>query len=84
MPEMDGYEAAREIRSSELLGEHIPIVALTPHAVKDDPVKRAAAGMDAHLANPLVRQALQECLQRLLHLGPQDAVPAIADATGRA
>jgi signal transduction histidine kinase len=80
MPELDGYEAAREIRSSELLGQRIPIVALIPHAVKDDPMKRAAAGMDAHLANPLVRQALQECLQRLLHMGAQDALPAVADA----
>jgi signal transduction histidine kinase len=82
MPGLDGYEAAREIRSSEPLGQRIPIVALTPHAVEDDPVKRAAAGMDAYLANPLVRQGLQECLQRLLHMGPQDALLPVADAMG--
>jgi signal transduction histidine kinase/CheY-like chemotaxis protein len=73
MPELDGYQAAREIRSSEPPGRHIPIVALTAHAMKDDGAKCIAAGMDAHLTKPVVRQALQECLQQLLRAGSEDA-----------
>jgi two-component system sensor histidine kinase/response regulator len=65
MPNLDGYEAAREIRSLEV-GPRIPIVALTAHAMKDDDLKCAAAGMDAYLTKPVVRQLLHDCLQRLL------------------
>jgi signal transduction histidine kinase len=82
MPELDGYEAAREIRSSEANGQRIPIVALTAHAMKDDDAKCRAAGMDAHLTKPVARQALQECLQRLLRTRSEAALPPLAAATG--
>jgi two-component system sensor histidine kinase/response regulator len=62
MPILDGYEATREIRMLEAGQRHIPIVALTAHAMKDDAVKCMAAGMDYHLTKPLDRERLQACL----------------------
>ena len=64
MPIMDGYEATREIRRLEAGQRHIPIVALTAHAMKDDDVKCVAAGMDHHLTKPLDRERLQACLDQ--------------------
>ena len=66
MPELDGYEAAREIRSREQGLRHIPIVALTAHAMKDDDLKCKAAGMDHHLTKPLDRSQLELCLDHYL------------------
>jgi CheY-like chemotaxis protein len=54
MPEMDGFEATRAIRESETLTRaHIPIVALTAHAMKGDQDRCLAAGMDAYLSKPI-------------------------------
>jgi CheY-like chemotaxis protein len=64
MPILDGYEATREIRTLEAGQQHIPIVALTAHAMKDDDVKCLAAGMDHHLTKPLDRERLQACLDQ--------------------
>ena len=64
MPVLDGYEATREIRALEAGKGHIPIVALTAHAMKDDDAKCMAAGMDHHLTKPLDRERLQACLDQ--------------------
>src|ERR1700722_11270696 len=66
MPELDGYEATREIRNRERGLQHIPIVALTAHAMKDDDLKCRAAGMDDHLTKPLDRRRLEICLEHFL------------------
>jgi signal transduction histidine kinase len=66
MPELDGYEATREIRSREGDGQHVPIVALTAHAMKDDDLKCKAAGMDDYITKPLDRELLESCLERYL------------------
>jgi signal transduction histidine kinase/CheY-like chemotaxis protein len=72
MPILDGYEATREIRALEAGQRHIPIVALTAHAMKDDDVKCKAAGMDHHLTKPLDRERLQACLDQ--YFDPDNSV----------
>jgi two-component system sensor histidine kinase/response regulator len=67
MPEMDGYEATREIRRREPPNKHIPIVALTAHAMKGADEECKAAGMDDHLTKPIDREVLDRCLRRHLN-----------------
>lgn len=66
MPELDGYEATSEIRRAESDGEHIPIVALTAHAMKDAEAECRAAGMDDYLSKPIDRESLADALDRQL------------------
>jgi two-component system sensor histidine kinase/response regulator len=66
MPEMDGYETTRAIRGLEEGKGHIPIVALTAHAMKGDEEKCRAAGMDDYLTKPIDRDQLEICVDRLL------------------
>jgi two-component system, sensor histidine kinase and response regulator len=54
MPEMDGLQATRTIRQQErATGKHIPIVAMTAHAMKGDEERCLAAGMDAYVSKPI-------------------------------
>jgi two-component system sensor histidine kinase/response regulator len=67
MPEMDGFEATRTIRSLEQKsGKHIPIVALTANALKEDQESCRAAGMDDFVSKPTKREALNIVIQRWL------------------
>jgi signal transduction histidine kinase/DNA-binding response OmpR family regulator len=66
MPELDGYEATREIRRIENGAARIPIVALTAHAMKGADEECRAAGMDAYLSKPIDRSKLEQTLLRFL------------------
>jgi two-component system sensor histidine kinase/response regulator len=63
MPVMDGVEATRRIREAEQ-GKpfHMPIIALTAHAVKGDRERYLEAGMDEYVAKPLSRTELQRAI----------------------
>jgi PAS domain S-box-containing protein len=66
MPEMDGLEATREIRRLESSGaKHLPIVALTAHALDRDRDRCFAAGMDWHLTKPIQTGELAAVLQEV-------------------
>jgi len=65
MPQMDGLEATRRIRDIERsTGAHVPIVAMTAHAMKGDREQCIAAGMDDYLSKPIRIDALEAALAR--------------------
>jgi signal transduction histidine kinase/CheY-like chemotaxis protein len=66
MPEMDGYEASRQIRAggNGILNPAIPIIALTAHALASDRDKCIAAGMNDYLTKPIDTARLQDALSR--------------------
>jgi PAS domain S-box-containing protein len=67
MPEMDGYQATAVIREREArTGGHIPIVAMTAHAMKGDREECLAAGMDGYVAKPIRRAELQQVINEVL------------------
>lgn len=62
MPEMDGRDAARAIRVLEAGKTHVPIVALTAHAMEGDAEAILAAGIDRYMTKPLRKGAITETL----------------------
>jgi len=69
MPDMDGFAATAIIREREQAsGRHIPIVAMTAHALKGDPERCLAEGMDAYVSKPIRTDELFGTLERLLHV----------------
>jgi PAS domain S-box-containing protein len=75
MPEMNGWEATQAIREKEKsTGGHIPIVAMTAHAMKGDEERCLAAGMDAYLTKPI---RTQELLALLDGIGDHKAGPPV-------
>jgi two-component system sensor histidine kinase/response regulator len=68
MPEMDGFETTRFIRSSEsgVLNRHVPIIAMTAYVMKGDRERCIAAGMDDYLAKPVRQSDLASMLAKWL------------------
>lgn len=64
MPEMDGYAATAEIRKYEGATRHVPIVALTANAMREDRDKCLKAGMDDFLPKPITFNSLKASLER--------------------
>jgi CheY-like chemotaxis protein len=67
MPELDGFEATAAIRAREReSGGHLPIIAMTAHAMKGDQERCLAAGMDGYVAKPMKAADLYAAIDRLL------------------
>jgi signal transduction histidine kinase/CheY-like chemotaxis protein/integral membrane sensor domain MASE1 len=67
MPEMDGIQATEEIRNREkMTGGHVPIIALTAHAMKGDKERFLAAGMDGYVTKPIRLDELWKAIRILL------------------
>jgi signal transduction histidine kinase/CheY-like chemotaxis protein len=79
MPEVDGFEATRQIRQQEQsTGRHVPIVATTAHAMTGDRERCLQAGMDDYLSKPINRLELLAVLARQSPqraLSPAEQVP---------
>ncbi len=75
MPKMDGKQATREIRRLERAGGgHVPIVALTAHAVDGDSDEILSNGLDHYMTKPLRKAAIQE---RIASYRPAAALPVL-------
>jgi len=75
MPDMDGLEATAAIRERERrTGAHIPIVAMTAHAMKGDAERCLASGMDGYVAKPVHAEALLAAIHRAHHASLEDVL----------
>jgi signal transduction histidine kinase/ligand-binding sensor domain-containing protein/ActR/RegA family two-component response regulator len=76
MPVMDGLEATRAIRANERgTDRHIPIVAMTAHAMKGDSERCREAGMDGYLAKPIQSDQLLKVLRSAVTVAHDGAIP---------
>jgi CheY-like chemotaxis protein/HPt (histidine-containing phosphotransfer) domain-containing protein len=79
MPEVDGFEACRQIRALEQKkGRHTPIIAITAHARKEDREKCLAAGMDDYVSKPIKPQDLKAALAR--RVAGAKSIPSVKPA----
>jgi two-component system sensor histidine kinase/response regulator len=67
MPGMDGFEATAAIRAKEkLTGGHVPIIAMTAHALKGDQERCISAGMDGYVSKPLRTSEFYSTIESML------------------
>jgi two-component system sensor histidine kinase/response regulator len=85
MPEMDGFQATATIRLAEQrTGRHIPIIALTAHAMKEDRARCLDAGMDGYVSKPIQQDKLRKAIEDCVFLSretPQGGPPDEASAS---
>jgi signal transduction histidine kinase/DNA-binding response OmpR family regulator len=75
MPEMDGYEATRQIRRHER--RHIPIIAMTASAMAGDRERCLAAGMDDYISKPIKLHVVAAVLERWLGPATEEVTTAV-------
>ena len=81
MPEMNGYEATAAIREAELAtGRHIPIIAMTAHAMKGDRERCLEAGMDGYVSKPIKSEELFVAIEQATCIQPQTAAALPPDS----
>jgi CheY-like chemotaxis protein len=67
MPEMGGFEATARIREREKsTGQHVPVIAMTAHALKGDRERCLEAGMDAYVSKPIQAALLFETIDSVV------------------
>lgn len=69
IPKIDGYEVARRLKNDERT-KHIPIIALTAHAMKGDEEKIINSGCDMYVSKPFDTQKFKTLVQSLLESKP--------------
>ncbi len=72
LPELDGWEATRKLKN-DARTKHIPVVALTGHALADHSREAKEAGCDSFLTKPCLPEVLVVEVQRMLERGPAEA-----------
>jgi two-component system sensor histidine kinase/response regulator len=69
MPQMDGITATRSVRLQETNGSfHLPIIAMTAHAMKGDRERCLEAGMDEYVSKPIDTKELKLAISKVMHL----------------
>jgi signal transduction histidine kinase/ActR/RegA family two-component response regulator len=81
MPVMGGLEATAAIRAREhRTGDHVPIVAMTAHAMQGDRERCLRGGMDGYLSKPIDKNALFEAVERTAEFVAGQRAPALSEA----
>ncbi len=86
MPELDGYQATKQIRNlkSKVINHNVPVIALTAHATKDDRTKCLKVGMDDYMAKPFQPQVLGDILKKWLPKhSSRSQEESLAQSTGK-
>ncbi|MDA1315913.1 MAG: ATP-binding protein [Acidobacteria bacterium] len=82
MPEMDGYQAAAAIRRREgHSGQHIPIIAVTAHAMSGEREKCLTAGMDEYVTKPIRREVLRQAIARAIAKPQAGGAPTVSSTS---